>query len=462
MLDRIAKTQPAIFHAYSDGNHDMTAWRYFDSSITTLSTRRPKAKHCQSLLDHVLGPLACLAALLGPSAMAAAQTTLSTPGFNVQSIPAATNGTDSSGAPLTAPAAVVYGNGSLYSVPGPNYNISDYPASFNEVNVYTGSASNPWSTISLQNTNGFTGFVGPSGAAWNPVTNSLLVVDDNFNTNTGAVYSVNVAPGVNQGAVSTVATFPNDPYLQQVTVQPVTGNVFVTDANSSSPAGIYAISGSSGAVSGPLVTSSADGLAGVAVQTSGSTSTLVYQDVTYNYSGGVPSANVMSATLASTNTAIVGSPSTAPGGTGVASYDLAVSSDNKTYVTGSVVGPNDSSGNSTYYYGLFQLGQTSNAYGSIFAYQTGSPYDAAESLAYLPGSAAFGPYAGASGGQMAFVLSDGSGSSGAAGTYVYLVTPVPEPSTLVLLAVGAIGFLAALRGRHRQPAVGLVVDKAVG
>ena len=346
----------------------------------------------------------------------------------------------------TTNAAVAYApNGTLYVVQGANY-VSGGPYSSTTIDVINpnGTLGTPLNVSSASLTPSGGSFASVSGATWDPVTGTLLVVDQD---NSGAIYSVPVTGPSSGGQIQVNATtvFSGDPFISQVAVRASTGDIFYSDSpggvyyGTNAPAGIYEVDRSTSAST--LVASAAtDFISGIGFDSSGH---IIYQAGDFA-SNGTPTANVYQAQISGSGSGtMVSSPPTTLA-SNTATYALAVTSDGNVFIAGST--PPGSV--TPYTYGLFEVNQALNTAGSFFTYSTNSSGDFGTSVAYYPGSGPFESNAGVNGGQMALVLSDSSGSAGGPGNYVFLITPVPEPSTWALLAIGRGVSLAARRWRR--------------
>ena len=168
-----------------------------------------------------------------------------------------------------------------------------------EGSVFNGSGFTPAFTINVIEPNGtlgtpltvgaagtspapdFAGFYSVGGATWDPTTNQLLVTDGG--PGNGAVYSINPSTG----AATTISS--GDLTIQQVTVQPGTGNLLVSDAAGPGSGGIYQVDRSTGAMT-PVV-SGLDYAAGLGFDSGH----LIYQQVNgSSFAGQVFSAPVTS------------------------------------------------------------------------------------------------------------------------------------------------------------------------
>jgi hypothetical protein len=373
-----------------------------------------------------------LAALTGASLLSAPRVALAqlTPGF------ATTNQTVDFGASVNIGAVAFAPTGTLYAVPSPYLNSGGNLTTVSSIEavIPTGAISN----IPLVDSSGRSvQLYGVGGATWDPYTNTLLVVDNKFGSfapvagqDVGTLYSIPVT-GPQAGTVSTIATYNGDGNLAQVAVRGGTtgaGQIFVSDAYlnpvgatngsvfslAATPNQVYTV----GTNDPNFVIPRSAGLtyaAGIGFTADGS---LVVQQLDSTFTGRAYQTTLGAGPTAGTLDELPASANLAGSG-GTFAFDLAVVNKDDVYLTGANFNTGDG--------GIVQTDTTSASFNTI------DNLTNATGISFLPGVSDFAPFAGANAGLLAFVPDTFSGPD----HQVVVITPVPEPSTVALLALAA-------------------------
>jgi hypothetical protein len=297
----------------------------------------------------------------------------------------------------------------------------------------------------------------PSGLAYTPGGVLYALENPAFGVNTAVVRVIQ--PDLSFGTNLSVSGSGSDLYIGSMTYDPVTGGVLITDnagagaVYSLAPdgtqttilSGLANVAGVAVRANGETYVSTAASAGGKVYQIDRSTHTatevlgglgfgsglafdkdenLIVQDsdASFPYAGRLQKIANNSGTLQ------FGSPTTLATGM-TASAGVIVDSESDLFVTGSG--------------GLFEGTGMPLSFGSFDVNSNPFPYSTA--ITFFSGNAPFEPFAGGTS-RLAF-LSDFGFDPNFVSNYVTIISPVPEPASAVLLALGALGCLRWSRRR---------------